>query len=79
MRAHAWRLDRLRFEISRPGWEKLIFSFEDMLQSYLSAFQNGLTCLLIQIIVEVMVQNVMKIDTIFDQISLKFRQILSHF
>ena len=49
-----------------------------MLQSYLSAFQNGLTCLLIQIIVEVMVQNIMKIDAIFDQISLKLKQILTH-
>ena len=50
-----------------------------MLQSYLFAFQNGLTCLLIQIIVEVMVQNVMMIDAIFDQISLKLKQILTHF
>ena len=50
-----------------------------MLQPYLSALQNGLTCLLIQIIVEVWVQNVMKIDAIFDQISLKLKQILIHF
>ena len=50
-----------------------------MLQSYLSAFQNGLICLLIQIIAEVMVQNVSRIDAIFDQIRLKFKQNLAHF
>ena len=49
-----------------------------MLQSYLFAFQNGLTCLLIQIIVEVMVQNVMKMNAIFNKIRLKFKQILTY-
>ena len=47
-----------------------------MLYSYLSAFQNGLTCLLIQIITEVIHQN---IDAIFDQIRLKSKQKLDQF
>ena len=50
-----------------------------MLQSFLSVFQNGLACFLIQIIGEVMAQNVMKIGAIFEQISLKLKQILNHF
>ena len=50
-----------------------------MLQAYLSSFQNGLTCLWTQIIVEVMEENVTMIDAVFNQISLKFKQILSHF
>ena len=43
--------------------------------SYFSAFQKGLTCLSIQIIVEVMMKTVMRIVAIFDQIRLKSKQI----
>ena len=44
-----------------------------MLQANLSYFQNELTCLWIQIIVEVMVKKVTMIDAFFNQISLRFK------